>query len=52
MILTYVIQTAMIHNARTVALRRAAAEGWSRVSVIAVKKIGFGAYEVTVTVSS
>ncbi len=41
----------MIQDARSVAMRRASAEGWKRVSVTAVKKIGYQDYEVTVVVS-
>ena len=41
----------MINDARSVALRRAAAEGWRRVSVTTIKKIGYYDYEVTVVVS-
>lgn len=41
----------MMQDARTIALRRANAEGWSRVSVTAVKKVGNQDYEVTLVVS-
>jgi hypothetical protein len=41
----------MLHDARNVALKRAAAEGWKRASVTNVKKIGLQDYEVTVVVS-
>lgn len=42
----------MMHDARSQAMRRAAAEGWKRVSVTAVKKVGLQDYEVTVIVTS
>lgn len=51
MLLTYVIHTPMMHDARSVALKRAAAEGWKRASVTAVKRIGLSDYEVTVVVT-
>lgn len=41
----------MMQDARTIALRRANAEGWARVSVTAVKKVGLQDYEVTLIVS-
>lgn len=41
----------MMHDARSIALRRANAEGWSRVSVTAVKKVGLQDYDVTLIVS-
>lgn len=40
----------MMHDARSIALRRANAEGWARVSVTAVKQIGRHDYEVTLVV--
>lgn len=40
----------MMHDARSVALRRANAEGWGRVSVTAVKQVGSQDYEVTLVV--
>jgi hypothetical protein len=41
----------MIQDARKIALRRAEAEGWKRVSITAVKKIGYQDYEVTLVVA-
>jgi hypothetical protein len=41
----------MMHDARSIALRRANAEGWGRASVTAVKKVGLQDYEVTLVVS-
>lgn len=41
----------MMHDARTVALKRASAEGWRRASITSIKKIGYYDYEVTVIVS-
>lgn len=41
----------MLHDARSTALRRANAEGWSRASVTAVKQIGRHDYEVTLVVA-
>jgi hypothetical protein len=50
MVITYEIYTQHIGNAREIALRRAASEGWSRATVLAVHPVDFNTYEVTVTV--
>lgn len=41
----------MMQDARSIALRRANAEGWSRVSVTAVIKTAPQSYDVTLVVS-
>jgi len=51
MVVTYTISTPMMHDARSIAMRRATAEGWGRVSVTNVKQVGAQAYEVTLIVS-
>jgi len=52
MLVTYTIHTQMLHDARSQAMRQAAAEGWKRVSVTAVKKIAPQTYEVSVVLTS
>lgn len=51
MVISYVIHTPMIHDARTQAMNRARAEGWKRVSVTAVDKVGPSDYEVKLVVT-
>lgn len=41
----------MLHDARDQALRRAHAEGYSRVSITGIKKVMYDAYEVTLIVT-
>lgn len=41
----------MMSDAREQARRRAQAEGYSRVSVISVRKVAYDAFEVTVLVT-
>lgn len=50
MVVVYEVYTQYIANARSIALRRATAEGWSRASVTAVHPVGQHTYEVTLTV--
>jgi hypothetical protein len=42
MIVTYTIDTPMIHDAREQAVRLAKAQGYSRVSVLSIEKMGTG----------
>lgn len=50
MIVVYEVYTPYMGHARTIATKRAAAEGWSRATVTAVHKIALNTYEVTLTV--
>jgi hypothetical protein len=51
MVLNYTINTPMMHDARTQAVNRAKAEGWSRITVTAVDLVGQNAYRVTLVVT-
>ena len=51
MVIRYTIHTPMIHDARTQAVNRAKAEGWSRITVTAVDLTGQNAYTVTLVVT-
>jgi hypothetical protein len=42
----------MLHDARSQAMSQAAAQGWKRVSVTAIKKVGPQTYEVSVVLTS
>jgi len=50
MVVTYEIATQNMDHARTVAMRRALAEGWSRATIMSLQKTGYNTYEVTMTV--
>lgn len=50
MVVVYDVYTQYIANARTIAMQRAIAEGWTRSTVTAVHKVGPDTYEVTLTV--
>lgn len=50
MVIVYEVFTQYIGNARTIAMKRAVAEGWSRATVTYVSKIGPNTYEVSLTV--
>jgi hypothetical protein len=50
MIITYDINTPYIGDARTIALRRAKAEGWRSATVISTYPTGPGSFSVTLTV--
>lgn len=50
-IIRYTISTPMLSDARDQAIRRAHAEGYSRVSVTSVKRVAYGAFEVTLVVT-
>jgi len=52
MLVTYTIHTPMLHDARSQAMSQAAAQGWKRISVTAVKKVGPQTYEVSVVLTS
>jgi len=52
MLLTYTIHTQMLHDARSQALRQAASQGWTRVSVTAIKKVAPQTYEVSVVLTT
>jgi len=47
MVVTYTISTPMMHDARSIAMRRATAEGWGRVSVTNVKQVAKTVVDVT-----
>ena len=51
MVLQYTIHTPMMHDARTQAVNRARAEGWSRITVTAVDKVGPEDYQVSLIVT-
>lgn len=51
MVLNYTIHTPMMHDARTQAVNRARAEGWSRITVTAVDKVGLNDYNVRLVVT-
>ena len=51
MVVTYDIYTPYIGDAREMAIRRAHAEGWQRVSVMNVVHIGVNSYEVTLVIT-
>jgi hypothetical protein len=46
MIVTYTVNTPMIHDAREQAVRLAKAQGFSRVIVLSVQKIGPDKWEI------
>jgi len=50
MVVVYDVYTQYIANARTIALKRAVAEGWSRATVTGMHKVAEDTYEVTLTV--
>ena len=50
MVVIYDVYTQYIGNARSIAMKRAVAEGWSRATVTAIHKVGIDTYEVTLTV--
>ena len=51
MVLNYTIHTPMMHDARTQAVNRAKAEGWTRITVTAVDKVGQSDYLVRLVVT-
>lgn len=51
MVLNYTIHTPMMSDARTQAVNRAHAEGWSRVTIMAVDKVGPNDYRVSLVVT-
>ena len=46
MIVTYTVDTPMIHDAREQAVRLAKAQGFSRVIVLSINKIGPDKWEI------
>ncbi len=50
MVLKYVVVSPMMHDARNQAVRRAEAEGWTKVSVTGVQRIAYDTYEFTLIV--
>lgn len=50
MVVMYEVFTQYIGNARTIAMKRAIAEGWSRATVTSIYKVAQDTYEVTLTV--
>jgi hypothetical protein len=50
MILKYVVTSPMMHDARNQAIRRAEAEGWSKISITNVQRIAYDTYEFTLIV--
>ena len=51
MVLNYTIHTPMMHDARSQAVARARAEGWTRITVTAVDKVGPNDYQVRLVVT-
>jgi hypothetical protein len=51
MVLNYTIHTPMMHDARSQAVARARAEGWTRITVTAVDKVGQNDYQVKLVVT-